>query len=467
MRFLHRLRRKLLDRLGGREQVRVIVLMALVLSLDTADAGVIGGMGMVLQRSLGIGKAELGLLFTVESAAAAVGTILFGWLVDRTNRIRLLTIVAALWGVMTILCGVSSSYAFLLVTQAALGLVVSAAMPVVASLVGDFFQPEVRAKVYGFILSGEMLGAALALLISALVAGISWRLGFWILALPAPFLAWAIHRLPEPERGGASWISPSQQGASAARGIGELAREAGFEPRARLVRAEDPSKQSFFQAFRYVLGIPSNIILIISSALGYYFFGGLRIFALELLRSRYHLSHTGAIVAAAIAGSGAILGVSTGGRSADGLLARGHVRARIWIASCSYLVSSAMFLFGLLSSGLVLAMIFYFLGSFALGAVNPPLDAARLDIMHPRLWGRAEGVRMMVRKVAEAFAALFFGYVAEHVFGGGPSSLRSTFLLMLIPLCMGGLISVLALRTYPRDAASADAFAKRTREQPR
>ena len=57
--------------------------------------------------------------------------------------------------------------------------------------------------------------------------------------------------------------------------------------------------------------------------------------------------------------------------------------------------------------------------AFFLGAQNPPLDAARLDIMPPLLWGRAEAVRTMLRSLAMALAPLLFGAVSDHVFGGG------------------------------------------------
>ncbi|KYF98047.1 hypothetical protein BE20_34190 [Sorangium cellulosum] len=178
---------------------------------------------------------------------------------------------------------------------------------------------------------------------------------------------------------------------------------------------------------------------------------------------RYHLSHQAALGAAAIAGSGAVLGVYVGGRGVDGLLARGHETARIWVAACAYLASTALFFLGLLSVALAAALILYVLAAFALAAANPPLDAARLDIVPSHLWGRAEGVRMTVRKAAEAAAPVVFGYVAENVFAGGPSPLRATFSVMLISLFGSWLITLIALRTYLGDAASADALTERAR----
>ena len=89
-------------------------------------------------------------------------------------------------------------------------------------------------------------------------------------------------------------------------------------------------------------------------------------------------------------------------------------------------------------------------------------DAARLDIIHGHLWGRAESVRTVFRKAGTAVAPLLFGYIAE-AFGGGVPALRKAFLLMLIPVFASGLIALIALRTYPRDAATADAYVRRTR----
>lgn len=126
-------------------------------------------------------------------------------------------------------------------------------------------------------------------------------------------------------------------------------------------------------------------------------------------------------------------------------------------------------------------------GSFLLGAPNPPLDAARLDIIHPLLWGRAEAVRSVLRTLGEAAAPLLFGYVSQYVFGamaagspggsGGGSGgavsaasaagLQYTFLLFLVPLIGAGLLALVALRTYPRDVATARASVSSTRPVPR
>jgi hypothetical protein len=117
----------------------------------------------------------------------------------------------------------------------------------------------------------------------------------------------------------------------------------------------------------------------------------------------------------------------------------------------------------LLTTSIVLALPLFTVGAALLGAANPPMDAARLDIIHPRLWGRAEGVRTVLRSLAEAAAPTSFGFVSQHVFGHpSTTGLEYTFLLGLVPLLAAGVLVLPALRTYPRDVATASASVRAT-----
>lgn len=115
------------------------------------------------------------------------------------------------------------------------------------------------------------------------------------------------------------------------------------------------------------------------------------------------------------------------------------------------------------------------LAGAALYGSNPPLDAARLDIMPHWLWGRAEAVRTLLRSLTTAAAPLLFGFVSDQLGGGGQAThasgqsantrgLAPAFLIMLIPLVAGGLILLRARRDYPRDVATAIASEERRNE---
>jgi hypothetical protein len=117
-------------------------------------------------------------------------------------------------------------------------------------------------------------------------------------------------------------------------------------------------------------------------------------------------------------------------------------------------------------------------GAAFISAANPPLDAARLDIMPPGLWGRAESARTFLRSLAQAAAPLLFGGLSEAIAGivpaqspigthfhGAVSSdasrgLEITFLVMLVSLAAAGVFLFRARHTYARDVATAAASSR-------
>jgi hypothetical protein len=116
-----------------------------------------------------------------------------------------------------------------------------------------------------------------------------------------------------------------------------------------------------------------------------------------------------------------------------------------------------MFIPAIFTRSVLMALPYIVVAAFMLSAQNPPIDAARLDIVPPLLWGRAEGIRTLLRTGAQALAPLLFGVVSQYVFGGGRSGLQWTFVVMLIPLAANAVILFRATRTYPQDVATAGA----------
>jgi hypothetical protein len=151
------------------------------------------------------------------------------------------------------------------------------------------------------------------------------------------------------------------------------------------------------------------------------------------------------------------------------------VTARITVAGVMMLITASFAVPALITDTLIATIGFAWVAAIGLGGANPPLDAARLDIMHSRLWGRAEGVRTLLRSAFTALAPVLFGYVSTHLGGPGSGGMREsgavdsqavqsasamgidhTFLIMLGPLFLAaGLIIVVARRTYPRDVMTA------------
>jgi MFS family permease len=156
---------------------------------------------------------------------------------------------------------------------------------------------------------------------------------------------------------------------------------------------------------------------------------------------------------------GAVLGVLAGGFLGDALVRRRFLNGRIYISVVAAAGATVLFVPALFVRTAFGALPYLALAALALSAQNPPLDAARLDIMPPQLWGRAEAIRTVLRSFAQALAPLLFGAVSDHVFGGGRSGLQLTFVVMLVPLGASAVLLFRALKTYPRDVATAAASA--------
>jgi MFS family permease len=156
-----------------------------------------------------------------------------------------------------------------------------------------------------------------------------------------------------------------------------------------------------------------------------------------------------------VLGVGALIGMLSSGRIADWLTNRGYISARIVVGGAAFLAAAAFILPTLLADNLLLALTFAFLAGMALGGVNPPLNAARLDIVHSRLWGTAEAVRSTLVSISTGLAPLAFGAMSTAL-GSTSRALSETFLIVLVTLIVAaGLLLGLARRTYPRDIATA------------
>jgi MFS family permease len=129
--------RLLTHALGGKERTRIILLLAAVLGLSSADASTVGAAAGPLRSSLHISNTDIGLLVSATSLVAAAASLPFGMLADRVRRTWTLASAIALWSVSMIWSATVSSFGELLATRLFLGAVTAAAGPLVASLVGD------------------------------------------------------------------------------------------------------------------------------------------------------------------------------------------------------------------------------------------------------------------------------------------------------------------------------------------
>ena len=499
---------------GGPARRHVVLLLAAILGLDTADKAALSSVAGGLKDAFAIGNTEIGILVSIVSFVGAILTLPMGVLVDRFNRQRLLWISICLWSVAMLASGAATSYLFLLVARIFLGVVTALAAPAVASLVGDFFPGRDRGRIYGLVLAGELVGLGIGFVVAGTLSSlIDWRWAFWGLVPLSLLTAFAIWKwLPEPARGGQSWLRvgaehvrseqdveqgryaeeiTDDQGTNEERGPDEgedvaqrAVEEEGVEPRRELVLEEDPQERSLWWAMKYILSVPTVRWLIIGSALVYFYFAGLRAFLVIYFTEHLGVSRSIVTTLALVVGIAAVAGVILGGRLSDRMIARGRLNARLVMPAISLVITVGVAIPAIMLTSLWVVIPLLCLAAAFLASANPPIDAARLDVIPAGFWGRAEAIRQFLRGLFEAAAPVTFGAVSQYAFGNGrggiqfggsgpagsaggntsATGLEYTFLVMLAALLAGAAVAFHARRTYQRDVATAAASSARSHQ---
>jgi predicted MFS family arabinose efflux permease len=394
-----------------------LLLVAAALAVDYGDRSVVGAVGPQLKAQFHLGNTGLGVVASAFAVVGAIATIPAGQLVDRWRRVRLLTIGLALWSAAMTVGGAAVTLPMFIGARVVLGALVAVARPAGASLVGDLYPPAERNRALSVIDAGELVGTGLGVVVAALVgAFLSWRGVFFVVAAAGAGLALFSRRVEEPER-----------------------REGG-------------RRESLLEAFRIVLATRTVVIVIVASCVGYFFFAGVRTFAVTFTVKHYGVSQSVADLLLLLLGLGAAAGLVVGGRVGDRLTESGRSGARLTVAAGEFAAAAGLFALALFVQPLALAMPLYVAGSATLTAASPMLDAIRLDVVAPDLWGRAESVRTTTQIAFEAVAPLGFGLVADAFGGsGGGRGLQLAFLVSLPLLLANGLILLLARKPLERE----------------
>src|SRR5258708_36424031 len=116
--------------------MRIVIVLASVLALSSADTATVGAAAIQLRSALHIGNTDIGLLVAVTSLVGAVFSVPFGVLADRVRRTWMLAIAILIWGVAMIWGATAHSFGQLLFDRVWLGAATGVTGPAVVSRVG-------------------------------------------------------------------------------------------------------------------------------------------------------------------------------------------------------------------------------------------------------------------------------------------------------------------------------------------
>jgi sugar phosphate permease len=211
------------------------------------------------------------------------------------------------------------------------------------------------------------------------------------------------------------------------------------------------------EAYREIFKIRSMWFGVVGITVSAALLNGLAFWAIPYFQEVHNLSHAEAGGYAVVFGLGAAVGVLSGGYVADRLLRRGMVNARIYVVVVSSIIATVIFVPAFASPSLAVTLPLFLVGGVFLTLPIAPADAMLTDVVVAPLRGRAAGLRSIVRS-GSSLMILIIG-ILKGVFG------LKTALVAITPVyAVGGLIMLLAARTYPTDLAFVAAESRRLRD---
>lgn len=188
-----------------------LILFAFVVALGQQALAQFGLVQDAARQAMGLTDIQLGL---IQGVGAAVPILLLsipiGVLVDRTNRLRLMIILALVWALGTLGTAFSNDLWTLLLSRMAAGVGATGAVTAVISIAADMCAPAQRGRAMLILTVGKSAGIAAAFGIGGLVLKLlgpgglwglpSWRALMVLLGLVSAGAAALLFTMREPAR---------------------------------------------------------------------------------------------------------------------------------------------------------------------------------------------------------------------------------------------------------------------------
>jgi predicted MFS family arabinose efflux permease len=148
----------------------VIAMLAFLQFTVVLDFMIMSPLGAMLMPALDITTKQFGMVVSVYAFSAGISGILAAGFADKFDRKRLLLFFYSGFVLGTLLCGIATSYQFLLIARIVTGLFGGVIGSISMAIIADLFPMQVRGRVMGFVqtafAASQVLGLPLGLFLS-------------------------------------------------------------------------------------------------------------------------------------------------------------------------------------------------------------------------------------------------------------------------------------------------------------
>jgi MFS family permease len=181
---------------------KALWLLTIANLLNYLDRYIISSVAPKIEAEFGLTHAQTGLVMSAFMVGYMVTSPFFGWLGDRFNRPKLMSLGIFVWSLATALSGYVQSYIPLLLSRVVVGVGEASYATISPSYIRDRLRDErLVNRAMAFFYTAIPIGAAAGYMWGGYMAEhYDWRLAFYIGALPGLVLGVFVYRMLEPER---------------------------------------------------------------------------------------------------------------------------------------------------------------------------------------------------------------------------------------------------------------------------
>jgi MFS transporter, Spinster family, sphingosine-1-phosphate transporter len=180
--------------------------LALILGLGVVsvmDAMILSSLLTPIKREFGFADEQIGRLAAMFTLAGIIGAPIFGVLVNRFGRKRVLLLGVVIWSVASLFTGLAGGFVGLLFWRVLTGFGEAAYNSIAPSWLADLYRPKWRNLVFSLYMLKNKIGTALALALGGWIASAyDWRTAFFVAGVPGLLLAASLALGREPAIGG-------------------------------------------------------------------------------------------------------------------------------------------------------------------------------------------------------------------------------------------------------------------------
>jgi len=409
---------------GGEAWYPLLVLFGLN-AVDELDRTAFGVLLPEIRDEFGLDLQGILTLVGLVALGALLLQVPIAALADRTNRVRLAWLGAAAWGICSLLTGMATTLWMLGIARAGSGIGKAVVDPTHGSLLADWYAPEQRPKVFSFHRAANAIGQFLGPVSAGFLASwFSWRVPFFLFAIPTAVFVVLAWKLKDPVRGGHE-------------------RRAVGADEATIATEEQPP--SFAEGWRIVWRIPTlkriwwSLPFLAASLIGFASIASL------VYDEIFGLDERARGLAAAAAEPWALAGLVYGARMATRLYAKGPEHILGFLSRITLVVAAALVVFAA-APNVVVAVGAHSVITAAFAIIAPGVLATLSLAIPPR-----------ARSMGFAVASLWVipGLVMLPIIGwvGDQLSLRWGMVLMVPVFLLGGAVISSSRQTISADIA--------------